>query len=43
MDSINRQTVVPLSIREYVAGHGKIPFRDWLATLDIAIGARVQA
>jgi putative addiction module killer protein len=43
MDSINRQTVVPLSIREYVAGDGEIPFRDWLATLDIEIRARVQA
>ena len=43
MDSINRQTIVPLTIREYVAGNGDTPFRDWLATLDIEIRARVQA
>ena len=43
MDSINEGTRAPLSIREYVADDGETPFREWLATLDTAIRARVQA
>jgi putative addiction module killer protein len=34
---------VPLSIREYVAEDGTIPFRDWLRTLDDATRVRILA
>ena len=34
---------MPLSIREYVAGDRATPFREWIATLDVATRARVQA
>jgi putative addiction module killer protein len=30
-------------VREYVDDSGRIPFRDWLSELDLAIRARVQA
>ena len=32
-----------LSVREYETADGKIPFREWLATLDRAVRVRVQA
>ena len=32
-----------LNVREYETADGKIPFREWLATLDRAVRARVQA
>jgi len=32
-----------VTVREYETAEGKIPFRDWLATLDRATRARVQA
>jgi putative addiction module killer protein len=32
-----------LTVREYQTAQGKVPFRDWLATLDRATRARVQA
>ena len=31
------------SVREYVDNTGRIPFRDWLANLDVTTRARVQA
>lgn len=34
---------VPLAVREYVADDGAIPFRQWLAGLDVATRARIQA
>ena len=30
-------------VREYVDDSGRIPFRDWLSDLDVAIRARIQA
>ncbi|MBI3202385.1 MAG: type II toxin-antitoxin system RelE/ParE family toxin [Myxococcales bacterium] len=30
-------------VREYVDDSGRIPFRDWLSNLDLAVRARVQA
>ena len=32
-----------LRVREYQPANGKNPFREWLATLDGAVRARVQA
>ena len=32
-----------LSVREYETADGKVPFREWLATLDRTVRARVQA
>ena len=32
-----------VTVREYETVDGKVPFRDWLATLDRATRARVQA
>ncbi len=32
-----------LRIREYETADGKIPFREWLATLDRAVRVRIQA
>jgi putative addiction module killer protein len=32
-----------LAIRECVTQGGRVPFRDWLATLDIVTKARIQA
>ena len=32
-----------VTVREYETADGTIPFRDWLATLDRATRARVQA
>ena len=32
-----------VNVREYETADGKIPFREWLATLDRAIRARIQA
>ena len=32
-----------VAVREYETADGKVPFRDWLATLDRATRARVQA
>jgi putative component of toxin-antitoxin plasmid stabilization module len=32
-----------LSVREYETTDGKVPFREWLATLDRTVRARVQA
>ena len=32
-----------VTVREYETADGKVPFRDWLATLDRATRARVQA
>ena len=32
-----------VTVREYETVDGKVPFRDWLATLDRAARARVQA
>jgi len=34
---------VSFVVREYVEDSGRIPFRDWLSQLDLAIRARVQA
>jgi putative addiction module killer protein len=34
---------VSFVVREYVDDGGRIPFRDWLSELDLAIRARVQA
>jgi putative addiction module killer protein len=34
---------VSFVVREYVDDSGRIPFRDWLGELDLAIRARVQA
>ena len=34
---------MPAIVREYETADGKIPFRDWLATLDRATRARLQA
>jgi putative addiction module killer protein len=30
-------------VREYIEDSGRIPFRDWLGDLDVAVRARVQA
>ena len=32
-----------LKVREYITADGKSPFREWLASLDIAVKARIQA
>jgi hypothetical protein len=32
-----------LSVREYETADGKVPFREWLATLDLTVRARIQA
>ncbi len=32
-----------VTVREYETADGKVPFRDWLETLDRAARARVQA
>ena len=32
-----------LTIREYVASDGRNPFREWLASLEVATRARIQA
>ena len=32
-----------LAVREYETADGEIPFRQWLATLDRAVRARIQA
>ena len=32
-----------LTVREYETADGEIPFRQWLATLDRSVRARVQA
>lgn len=32
-----------VTVREYETADGRVPFRDWLATLDRATRARVQA
>ena len=32
-----------VTVREYETADGKVPFRDWLDTLDRATRARVQA
>ncbi len=32
-----------LRVREYETADGKLPFREWLATLDRAVRARIQA
>jgi putative addiction module killer protein len=32
-----------LSVRQYETADGRIPFRDWLATLDRTARARIQA
>ena len=32
-----------VTVREYETADGKVPFRDWLGTLDRATRARVQA
>jgi putative addiction module killer protein len=37
------RTTQPYDIREYVQADGSCPFREWLASLDVAIRARVQA
>jgi putative addiction module killer protein len=29
-------------IREFVTADGRVPFREWLGALDVAIGARIQ-
>jgi putative addiction module killer protein len=34
---------VSFVVREYVEESGRIPFRDWLSGLDVAVRARVQA
>jgi putative addiction module killer protein len=34
---------VSFFVREYVDDSGRIPFREWLSELDLAIRARVQA
>lgn len=31
------------TVREYLTADGRNPFREWLATLDLAVRARVQA
>jgi len=33
---------VTLLVREFVSSDGRIPFREWLCRLDVAIRARVQ-
>ena len=33
---------MPFSVREFVTADGRIPFREWLSTLDVAIRARIQ-
>jgi len=35
--------MITLVVREYETAEGKVPFRDWLATLDRATRARIQA
>jgi putative addiction module killer protein len=32
-----------LTVREYVTGDGKNPFREWLGSLTTAVRARIQA
>ena len=32
-----------LTVREYETAEGKVPFREWLETLDRAVRARIQA
>ena len=32
-----------MTVREYLTADGRNPYRDWLATLDVAVRARVQA
>ena len=32
-----------LTVREYETADGEIPFRQWLATLDRSVRARIQA
>jgi putative addiction module killer protein len=32
-----------LTVREYLTGDGRNPFREWLGTLDVAVRALVQA
>jgi putative addiction module killer protein len=32
-----------LTVREYLTPGGRNPFREWLDTLDVPVGARVQA
>jgi hypothetical protein len=32
-----------LTVREYETAEGRVPFRDWLATLDRTTRARIQA
>jgi putative addiction module killer protein len=34
---------MPLAIREYIAPNWRNPFREWLAILDVAVRARIQA
>jgi putative addiction module killer protein len=34
---------VSFVVREYVDDSGRIPFRDWLSDLNVAIRARIQA
>ena len=31
-----------LTVRDYLTGDGRNPFREWLGTLDVAVRARVQ-
>jgi putative addiction module killer protein len=34
---------MPLTVREYETADGRNPFREWLATLDRGVSARIQA
>ena len=42
-DILVEASTMAVTVREYETADGKVPFRDWLATLDRATRARVQA
>lgn len=42
-DSLVEASTMAVTVREYETADGKVPFRDWLDTLDHATRARVQA
>lgn len=42
-DSLVEASTMAVTVREYETADGKVPFRDWLDTLDRATRARVQA
>ena len=42
-DIYARQSPMSLAVREYETTDGEIPFRQWLATLDQPVRARIQA